>query len=244
MKDEECLFGLPISCLSLNEISKKIIDWSLNKETKTIYCCGMSDIVLAEENVNLKKCLKDGDLLTADGMPLVFLMRKRRKKKIERGYGPDIFKNVLKMSGNKKIGHFFLGTTDENLKKLVKKVSDDFGNKNIFKYYSPPFKKKFDKKDLDRMVFLINDKDINIVWVGMGSEKQIFLADALKKRVKGKIFVTVGAAFDFLTGNKKQAPSFMQKTGLEWLFRLLSEPKRLAKRYFKIIIFVFKKLLF
>lgn len=244
MKDKEYLFGLPISCLTLNEISLQIINWALMGKSKIIYVCTMNEIVTAEENSEFKKILKNGDLLTADGMPLVFLMRKKRKEKIERGYGPDIFKNVLKISSGKKIGHFFLGTTDDNLKKLIKKVSDDFGNKNVLNYYSPPFKKEFDEKDLDKMADLINDKNINVVWVGMGSEKQIFLADALKKKVKGKIFVTVGAAFDFLTGNKKQAPVFMQKTGLEWLFRLASEPKRLYKRYFKIIIFIFKKLLF
>ena len=241
MKDREYLWNLPISCLSLSQISLKIINWALKKESRAVYCCGMNDVVLAEENSDLKKILKNGDLLTADGMPLVFLMRKKRKEKIERGYGPDIFKNVLKVSSNKKIGHFFLGTTDNNLEKIIKKNRDDFGNKNVLKYYSPPFKKEFDEKDLTKMADLINDKNINIVWVGMGGAKQIFLADALRKRIKGKVFVTVGAAFDFLTGNKKQAPVFIQKMGLEWLFRLIFEPKRLIPRYNRIIKFMFTK---
>ena len=91
------------------------------------------------------------------------------------------------------------------------------------------------------MADLISDKNINIVWIGMGGAKQIFLADALKKRTKGKVFVTVGAAFDFLTGNKRQAPILIQKIGLEWLFRLISEPKRLTPRYLKIIKFMLTK---
>jgi len=241
MKDREYLWNLPISCLSLNQISLKIINWALKKESRTVYCCGMNDVVLAEENSDLKKILKDSDLLTADGMPLVFLIRKKRKEKIDRGYGPDIFKKVLKVSINKKIGHFFLGTTDDNLKKIIDIVKTNFGNKNILKYYAPPFKKEFNEDDLDKMADLINDKNINIVWIGMGGAKQIFLADALKKRTKGKVFVTVGAAFDFLTGNKKQAPVFIQKIGMEWLFRLISEPKRLIPRYLRIIKFMFTK---
>lgn len=242
MKDREYLWDLPISCLSLNQISSKIIDWSLKKETRVVYCCSLSDIALAEENKSLKECLKDGDLLTADGMPLVFLISKKRGKWIERGYGPALFNNVLKMSKDKKIGHFFLGTTDENLKKLINTARTDFKNENILKYYAPPFKKKFNKDDLDKMVNLINDKEINIVWIGLGSSKQIFLADILKKRIKGKVIIPVGAAFDFLTGNKPQAPILVQKMGMEWLFRLVSEPRRLFKRYFKIILFVFKNL--
>jgi len=241
MKDREYLWNLPISCLSLNQISSKIISWALKKESRIVYCCGMNDIVLAEEDNDLKKTLKNSDLLTADGMPLVFLIRKKRKEKIERGYGPDIFKKVLRMSSNKKIGHFFLGTTDDNLKKITDIVKTDFGNKNILKYYAPPFKKEFNESDLGKMADLISDKNINIVWIGMGGAKQIFLADALKKRTKGKVFVTVGAAFDFLTGNKRQAPILIQKIGLEWLFRLISEPKRLTPRYLKIIKFMLTK---
>lgn len=242
MKEYEYLWDLPISCLSLNGISQKIIKWAEKNETRVVYCCGMSDITLAKENEKVDKCLKTGDLLTADGMPLVFLMRKRSGKKIERGYGPSIFNNVLKISKNNNLGHFFLGTTDANLRKLINIVGTEFNNKNVMKYYSPPFKDKFNKADLDKMVEIIKDDKINIVWVGMGSLKQIVLADYLKKEVPGKVIITVGAAFDFFTKNKAQAPLFIQNIGLEWLFRLACEPKRLTSRYLRVIFFILNEL--
>ena len=243
MKEYEYLWGLPISCLSLEGISKKIIKWATKKESKVVYCCGMSDITLAKENQKVDKCLKNSDLLTADGMPLVFLMRKRRGKNIERGYGPDIFNMILEVSKDNKLGHFFLGTTNDNLNKLVNIVKTDLNNKNIMKYYSPPFKEVFNQSDLDKMVELINDKKVNIVWVGMGSLKQIVLADYLKKKVPGKVIITVGAAFDFFTKNKAQAPVFIQNIGLEWLFRWVYEPKRLTSRYLRVIIFMINELI-
>lgn len=242
MKKYELLWGLPISCLSLNQISLKIIDWAQKKEkNRIVYCCGMSDITLAKENKYIYDCLQNGDLITADGMPLVFLIKKKSGRWIERGYGPSLFKKVLELSSNKEIGHFFLGTTDDNLDKLVGIVKNDLNNKNCLKYYAPPFKHEFDKDDVEKMVEMINDTKINIVWVGMGSLKQIILADQFKKLLSGKVIIPVGAAFDFLTHNKKQAPTLIQKIGLEWLFRLMCEPKRLTSRYLKVIAFVFNE---
>lgn len=242
MKKYEYLWNLPISCLTLNQISIKIIDWAVKRQSRVVYCCSMSEIAQAKKDKKVHKCLQDGDLITADGMPLVFLIRKISGKWIERGYGPALFSNVLKMSKDKKIGHFFLGTTENNLKELVSIVKDDLNNNNKLDYYAPPFKKEFNKTDLDKMIELINDKNINIVWIGIGGLKQVILASQLKKMLPGKVIIPVGAAFDFFTENKAQAPVFIQKIGLEWLFRLICEPRRLTLRYLRVIVFVFDEL--
>jgi len=217
-----------ISNMSFIETFNKMF----NGKGLLILCCTLSDIMMAESDSEVYNAMKHADILTPDGMPLVWWL-KYKTGKSERVYGPDLLKKFLTSNFQFPIKQLFVG--DEKNKKYFKK----YGN-----YVVLPIKDVFDKNDIDFLVKKIEKYKSKIVWVGLGSRKQIIVADQLKKRLPNLVYVTVGAAFDFLSGNKKQAPIWMQQSGLEWLFRLMSEPRRLGKRYFKIIIFVISTLLF
>jgi N-acetylglucosaminyldiphosphoundecaprenol N-acetyl-beta-D-mannosaminyltransferase len=179
--------------------------------------------------MEFRKILERATLLTADGMPLVWEMR-RKIGKGERVYGPDLMKKMLILSdfGNK-FGNFFIG--DEKNRKYFEKYGE---------YITLPYKDKFKESEYYMMVKKIKKDSPKFVWLGLGAEKQIEVANNLSKLLPKCIFITVGAAFDFLSGNKKQAPKGIQKIGFEWLFRLINEPKRLGKRYLKCALFLLR----
>lgn len=221
------LWGWKISILDLNKTMEFIRKKIKNKEGGKIYCCTLNELRMAEEDINFDKILRRGDLLTADGMPLVWKIRSKVKKG-ERVYGPELLENLLK---DKKIVHFFVGN------KINKKYFEKYGN-----YWIMPTSDKFSKDDYTKLIAEIDKSKAEIIWISLGSKKQILVTEELYKLRKNKIYITVGAAFDFLSGNKKQAPKWLREKGGEWLFRWICEPKRLTGRYFRVLIFYIKKL--
>ena len=223
MKNKVSIFGFNFSTLSLDRTA----EW-VTKNTGILLCCGLNDLMLASDDSGVRKTIMMADKLTMDGMPIVWLAR-RRCGKGERVYGPDLMKKVLFSKLIKRNRHLFLGNK-ENQKYF----------ETIGKYVALPYKDRFDDGDYEIMAKSIKESGAKIIWVGLGAKKQILVASELKKRLSDRLYITVGAAFDFLSGNKKQAPLWLRKMGGEWLFRLLSEPKRLSERYSKILFFLFK----
>ena len=216
------LWGLDISARGLRETS----DWiQARKRGATVYCCTLNEVRTASENEKFRKILKRGTLLTADGMPLVWQM-KLKNGKGERVYGPDLMRETIFKC---KLRQIFIG--DEKNKEYF----EDKGE-----YIVLPYRNRFNETDYQKIVSKILKSRAKIVWVGLGSKKQVVVADELFKRLPDRIFVTVGVAFDYLSGNKIQAPKIIRKMGAEWLFRLICEPKRLWRRYAKIFKFLFR----
>jgi len=154
--------------------------------------------------------------------------------KMKRCYGPDFFASVLTHSQNLPITHFFCGGNEgvaEELKKVSKKK---FANNNVVGTLCPPFQ---DVKNYnhDEIAKQINETKANIVWIGLSTPKQELFAMHLASKTNVNFIITVGAAFDFHTDKVRQAPSIIQRVGLEWFFRLIMEPKRLYKRYLEIV---------
>ena len=173
--------------------------------------------ILADEGVNL-----------CDGAPLAWVLR-RRHPFFKQARGPAVFEEVLKRGQTTSIKHFFLGTTDETLKRLTLAVNSRFPETIIAGSLAPPFGKLSAADELAIANDIVNS-GANLVWVALGTPKQ----DLLAHRITVSSDVTsaaVGAAFDFLAGTKRTAPPWMQRVYLEWAFRLCSEPRRLWKRY-------------
>lgn len=223
MKKNKC-FGLKISTLKFHEVLKKIQTMKKGK----IYCCTLNEAMMASEDKKINKILSNGDILTPDGMPLVNCLRSKGYKGVERVYGPELLEKFL-LINETKIKCLFIGGTKN------KKYFSKFG-----KYLVLPYKNEFDNRDYEEIVKRIIKSQARIIWIGLGAKKQILMADKLFKRLPKRVYVTVGAAFDFLSGNKKQAPRWLRKVGGEWVFRCFQEPKRLCKRYFKIICYLVK----
>ena len=165
-----------------------------------------------------------------DGGPLSSVGRKRGFSKMERTTGPDYLKEVLKISAEEGYRHYFYGSTEETLGKLRKVLEEEYPGVQIAGMYSPPFRVLSDEENCN-IVQMINEADADFVWIGLGAPKQEKWMAEHQGEIKG-FMAGVGAAFDYLAGNIERAPMWMQKANLEWLYRLLQEPKRLFKRYF------------
>lgn len=215
------LFNLPFWKIHSDELVNL-----LHKKDYNIYFCTMNEVVIAEQNLEFrKKLLKPKTILVTDGIPLVWLM-KHKTGSGERLYGPDFLRKIL-FDSKDKINNIFVG--DKKNKKYFEKIGD---------YVVMPMREKFTEGDYKNLLKKINKMSGEIVWLGLGSRKQIEVADELKKRGIKKIIITVGAAFDFLSGNTKQAPKWLRSIGGEWFYRLMCEPKRLWPRYRQIIKFL------
>ena len=171
-----------------------------------------------------------GIMAIPDGGSLSSVGRKRGFSKMERTTGPDYLKEVLKISAEEGYRHYFYGSTEETLGKLRKVLEEEYPGVQIAGMYSPPFRVLSDEENCN-IVQMINEADADFVWIGLGAPKQEKWMAEHQGEIKG-FMAGVGAAFDYLAGNIERAPMWMQKANLEWLYRLLQEPKRLFKRYF------------
>ena len=139
-------------------------------------------------------------------------------------------KEILKISAKEGYRHYFYGSTDKTLEKLKNVLETEYPNVLVAGMYSPPFRPLSEEED-SQVIQTINDSNADFVWIGLGAPKQELWMAEHQGKVNG-FMVGVGAAFDYLAGNISRAPMWMQKTNLEWLYRLMQEPKRLFKRYF------------
>lgn len=171
-----------------------------------------------------------GILAIPDGGPLSSVGRRRGYSQMERTTGPDYLMEILKISDQEGYRHFFYGSTQETLEQLKEILQRDYPNVEVVGMYSPPFRSLTEAEDQE-IIAMINQSHADFVWVGLGAPKQERWMWGHQGKVNG-FMVGVGAAFDYLAGNIKRAPMWMQKANLEWLYRLLQEPKRLLKRYF------------
>ncbi len=192
---------------------------------------GVHGVSEAQTDPTLRDILNRALLATPDGMPMVWMGRLQGQQSIQRVYGPDLMLNLCQNSVAEGFTHFFYGGVPGVADDLRDKLTARFPGLRVVGTFTPPFRRLNDAElaDLQNRVRLARP---DFFWVGLSTPKQErFMAQHLSILPEAKIFVGVGAAFDLLTGSLRQAPRWMQGMGLEWLFRLLMEPKRLWKRY-------------
>lgn len=226
-----------IYSFNINTIVSEIISLCNYNEAANNYCIsatGAHGIVYAKKNIFFANILNSYYANLPDGMPSVWIGKLKGAKNMQRCYGPDFFKETVIATKNEMINHFFCGGKDGVAEELKKICEEKFNNKNIVGTYSPPFREMTDE-ELEGLARKINVLNTNIVWIGLSTPKQEIFSYRLSKLTNVNFICTVGAAFDFHTGNVKQAPDWIQKMGMEWFFRLVMEPKRLWKRYFEIV---------
>ncbi|MEX2574909.1 MAG: WecB/TagA/CpsF family glycosyltransferase [Balneolaceae bacterium] len=195
---------------------------------------GAHGIVHSRRNPDFAKLLRSFHMNLPDGMPGVWIGRLKGARRMERCYGPDLFSQMMTASAKSDVTHFLCGGTDGVAAELERRCVEKFGNANICGTWTPPFLNAGDY-DYERIARTINDSGAGIVWIGISTPKQEEFAARLAEHTDVHFLVTVGAAFDFHIGSVRQAPLWMQKRGLEWLFRLYVEPRRLWRRYLEIV---------
>ena len=204
-----------------------------NKEVGTsIHFANAYNIALAENDLDYQNTMNAGDLVFTDGVPVVWAAnRLHPQHKWERVYGPDVTTWILE---NQELGktarHYFLGATPETMNKLLNQIAMRFPTAQVVGQDCPPFREPT-AQELNERDQRIKDSGATVVWVGLGTPKQDFEVQRLAYNLPVTA-IAVGAAFDFLAETVPQAPQWIQKSGLEWGYRLAREPRRLAKRYF------------
>lgn len=196
-----------------------------------IHFANAYSVVLAQEDSSLAGAFSSG-ICFPDGKPVVWavrLLHRRSSNDVHQVRGPSFFEEFMREGVPMNVRHYLLGSTPETLSKLTESLSARIPGVQIVGTSSPPFRHVTDQEwrdELDR----IRASQANVVWIGLGTPKQDLIAEKLNG-IMPSTYICVGAAFDFSAGNLRHAPRWMQRAGLEWLFRFVQEPRRLWKRY-------------
>lgn len=169
-----------------------------------------------------------------DGKPLQIVGRLKGNKEISRLFGPTVMEKFIDWGREEGVRHFFLGSSEENLNKLKNVIEDKYPGTVITGMVSPPFK-PMNEWDNDKFIQIINIANPDFIWIGLGAPKQERWMYQNQHLINKGIMFGIGAGFDYLSGNTKHAPNWMKNNSLEWLYRLIQEPKRLWKRYLSTI---------
>jgi len=240
------IFGANINAISLSDAVSLVEEQISQKHPGYVCVCPVSSIVRANKDEDFRQTINNSFLSTPDGMPVVWYIKSKGFKKATRVYGPDLMSEMFKVSQIKGYRHYFYGGTEDVLEKLKKNLLHSFSALSICGMHAPPFREKAGEEEQE-IIDEINGCSPDIIWVGIGSPKQERWMQANVNYFDNAVLIGVGAGFNFYAGTIKQAPKWMQRTGLEWLFRLFCEPRRLWKRYLfgntKFIYLVLKEIL-
>ena len=185
--------------------------------------------VTAYENPSYRKIQNNGIMAIPDGGPLSSIGKRRGYTQMARTTGPDLMREIFEKSVQSGYKHYFLGSTDETLRRLRENLTQKYPGISIVGMYSPPYRMLTEEEDSD-IVTAVNRAEADFLWVGLGAPKQEEWMYAHQGKIQS-LMIGVGAGFDYFAGNIKRAPAWMQEHNLEWLYRLIQEPKRLLKRY-------------
>ena len=217
-----------VDVISLDEAIQKIVHWAEKGESKYVSIMNSNDIVKSWIDLNYREISNSADLSTPDGAPIALALRLYGYKHQKRVTGIDLLEKLIPILLVKDLKIFFYGSRNLVLDKISLKIRKLFPNSKIY-FKSPPFRKLTLQEDneINNMIKEINP---NVIFVGLGCPKQdIWISE--KRKVLNSVFIGIGASFDYYAGTLKRAPNFMQNNGLEWLYRLYKEPKRLFIRY-------------
>lgn len=238
------VFNCPIDALTMKE-TVQIIDNAI-KEGKHIHhaVVNVAKIVKMQEDKELYNSIVNADIINADGMPIVWASRLLGKPLPERVAGIDLMQELIKLAYNRKYKIFFFGSKEEVVKKVVKKYSKEYSPEIIAGYRNG----YYSEEEEPLIAKQIAESGANILFVGISSPKKEKFLYKYKHILKNVNFIMgVGGSFDVIAGKIKRAPKWMQKCGLEWVYRLVQEPRRMWRRYLigntKFIILVIKEFL-
>ncbi|MBL0373806.1 WecB/TagA/CpsF family glycosyltransferase [Rhizobium sp. KVB221] len=187
-------------------------------------------VVRCQKDPELRSIHNRAFLVTPDGMPLVWALKHDGHPESDRVYGPDLMLSVFEAGRSKGLRHFLYGATTKTLELLQARLLGKFPEAKIVGSYAPPFHELSSQEEAD-IADRINRSGADIVWVGLSSPKQELWMARMRDRLEASMLIGVGAAVDFHAGLKRQAPRLIQRSGFEWAFRLMCEPRRLWRRY-------------
>lgn len=225
------ILGVNISAVNMRWLVEYLTKHVKEMSGDYITVANVHTTVTAFEDAEYRRVQNGGFMALPDGRPLSIVGKKRGNKQIDRIAGPDLMLELFAISSKNNFSHFFYGATEETLLRMREKLEKDYPGIRIAGMYSPPFRSMTKEED-QNCIQMIKDAKADFVWVGLGAPKQEIWMAQHQGKIDG-LMIGVGAGFNYYVGNIKRAPMWMQRYSLEWFYRLLQEPKRLFKRYFK-----------
>jgi len=230
----EDILGYSVATEMLDSHISKICGWIEQfAAQKYFVCANPHSLVVAGSDNLFRESISNADIIVPDGIGVVLASKILMGSIKKRITGMDVFINLNKALNDRgNVTCFFMGATQETLDRITRRMQHDFPNVTIVGTYSPPFKYEFDDEDNELMIDMINRATPDVLWIGMTAPKQEKWIFTNKDRLQVKFIGAIGAVFDFYSGNIKRPHPILQRMGLEWLARLLKEPRRLWRRTF------------
>jgi N-acetylglucosaminyldiphosphoundecaprenol N-acetyl-beta-D-mannosaminyltransferase len=226
------VLGVGLSAINLDS-ALAAIDTAVKQRSQGYICVtGVHGVSEAQEDPQLRAILNGAFLNTPDGMPMVWMGRLQGFKEMDRVYGPDLMLLVASVSAERGYRHFFYGGGPGVAEALKENLTRRFPGMQVVGTYTPPFR-PLNAEEERQLSEQVRQSRPDFFWVGLSTPKQERFMAQYWQKLDATLFLGVGAAFDFHAGRVRQAPRWMQRSGLEWFFRLCSEPRRLWKRYLK-----------
>lgn len=225
------IVGMRVDATSYEDSIERVISWAGRGESRSVAIATVNNVMEAHDDPTFASVMAACDLVTPDGMPLVWALRALGVSDATRVYGPELTPRLLERAARDGVPVGFYGGTDTVMSALLARVERELPSLQVAYVFSPPFRPLTAEEDA-AVVDAIAASGCRIVFVGIGCPKQERWMVEHQPAV-GAVMLGVGAAFDFYAGQKRQAPGWMQRNGLEWVFRLVTEPRRLWKRYLR-----------
>jgi N-acetylglucosaminyldiphosphoundecaprenol N-acetyl-beta-D-mannosaminyltransferase len=224
------VLGVGVSPINMSLALETLQRWIAQRESQYVSVCNVHTVMECRRDPRLRAIVNAAGMTTPDGMPLVWLARLAGQHHVARVYGPDLLLAELQSSLASGHRHFFYGGRAGVADRLAAAMRVRFPGIQIAGTYAPPMASA-QELCTDEAAAAINAAGADIVWVGVSSPKQEFWMACMRPMLQAPVLIGIGAAFDFHSGSVAQAPRWMQRAGLEWLFRLLTDPRRLWRRY-------------
>lgn len=226
------VLGVLVSAIDMPAAVEEIGRWIAAGERHYVCVTGVHGVMESRRDAELRDIHNRSGLTTPDGMPLVWAGRSAGMKDMRRVYGPDLMLAVLERAAERGWSSFFYGGADGTAETLAARLVERFPGLRVAGTYSPPFRPPTPDED-EEVVRMINDARPDLVWVGLSTPKQERWMASHLGRLTAAALLGVGAAFDIHAGRLRQAPPWIRGAGLEWLYRLYREPRRLWRRYLR-----------
>ena len=223
------VISIDVSVGRYSEFIRNIIELAEGRQSSYVCVANVHMTVEAQGDREFQEIVNSADLVTPDGVPLIYALRILYGLRQERVAGMDLMPDLIKESEKRGLSVFFFGSTRQVLDRITERIKREFPELRVAGSYSPPFK-PLEDLDLDSIANMIEGSRPNIVLVSLGCPKQERFMAMMKGKINA-VMIGVGGAFPVFAGLKKRAPRWMQKIALEWLYRLIQEPQRLALRY-------------
>lgn len=226
------VLGVGVSAIDMTAALELISAWITARTRSYVCVSGVHGVMECQRDEDLRRIHNDARLVTPDGMPLVWIGRLRGFRSMDRVYGPELMLRCCERLLSTECRHFFYGGGEGVAELLVDRLRERWPSLAVVGTHTPPFR-QLTFAEREEIARRINESEADIVWVGLSTPKQERWMAAMRDLLAPPVLIGVGAAFDFNARLKRQAPRALQRAGLEWAFRLTTEPRRLWRRYLR-----------